>query len=77
MLTITELNVRADQHVRNANDANQYGWMREDARLTRVSKLRAGLSALVGTVRRPAAPVAGVPADRSVLAPAIAQRGTV
>jgi hypothetical protein len=31
-VTITELNVRAAEHVRNVNDADRYGWLREDAR---------------------------------------------
>jgi hemoglobin len=67
-VTITELNVRAHEHVRTVNDADRYGWLREDARRAQVSRLRAGLGAVALLARRPTAS-AGTPADRSVLAP--------
>ena len=60
MLTITDLNVRADEHDRRAHDADRHGWMRADARGEQASSHRVGLGALVTLVRRrPAKQTAG------------------
>lgn len=77
MLAITELNVRADEHVRLAHDADRYGWIRADARGGWIPAARVVLGALVALVRRhPAARAAGgIPTVGSVPVPGTSPRG--
>ena len=59
MLTITELNVRADEHDRLTHEVDRYGWIRADARAERTREPRVVLGALLALVRR--RPVAKAP----------------
>ena len=77
MLTITELNVRADEHVRRTHDADRHGWMRTEALGERTPRSRVVLGSLVALVRRhPAARAAGgIPTVGSVPVPGTSSRG--